>query len=443
MHEGGTAIPKNLIQVHSSTFMENHDPYLQQWQQLAAQKLGWIDSVEWNDNDFEKLSQLIFTETGVRLSITTLKRVWGRVKYDSSPNMATLDALAGFTGFDDWRKFKQHCDTKQAKPKIETKSRNIKKPGYLLAWVGAAAILSLVVILISSGKTAHKTIEPIAGRKFKFSARKVADGLPNSVVFDYDVDARPGDSATLQQSWDRRRTESLSPDLHQHTSIYYLPGYFSAKLLVNGQVVKETPVYIQTKGWVGLINKLPKAIYLNQQVIHEGGVLGISAKRLAEAGGSPVFSDQWTEFYNVRPFGDLTGKDFTFEADVRNPSTLEQSSCRKITIDILGSENAVVVPISAPGCTSALNVYTSSEWLLGKDHDLSALGCDVDQFEHLGISVINRTFTVTLNGKPVLTRPVTQDIGRVVGICIAFEGAGEIKDVKLGSSRKVYYEERF
>lgn len=443
MHEVGTAIPKNLIQVHSSTFMENQALYLQQWQQLAAQKLGWADSAEWNDNDFEKLSQQIFTETGVRLSITTLKRVWGRVKYNSSPNAATLDALAGFTGFEDWRKFKLHCDSKAVKTGIESKPKKPKRPTYLLAWIGAAAVLSLVVILISSGKTAHKTIAPVTGRKIKFSARKVADGLPNSVVFDYDIDAHPGDSATLQQSWDRRRTESLSPDLHQHTSIYYLPGYFSAKLLVNGQVVKETPVYIQTKGWVGLINKLPKATYLNPQLIREGGVLGITAKHLAEAGGTPIFDNQWTEFYNVRPFGGLTGKDFYFETDIRNPTPLEQSSCRKVTINILGSENAVVVPISAAGCTSALNVYTSSEWLIGKDHDLSTLGCAIDQFQHLSISVTCRTFTVALNGKPVLTRPVTQDIGNVVGICIAFEGAGEIKDVKLASSRKVYYEERF
>ena len=44
-------------------------------------KLGWGDSNNWSNADFEELSLLIQAETGIKLSVTTLKRVWGKVKY--------------------------------------------------------------------------------------------------------------------------------------------------------------------------------------------------------------------------------------------------------------------------------------------------------------------------------------------------------------------------
>ncbi|HMQ59633.1 MAG TPA: hypothetical protein PKE06_03140 [Flavilitoribacter sp.] len=62
------------------------------------QKLDWGSPARWQNRDFEHLSDQIFHETGVRLSHTTLKRVWGRVRYTASPSMATLDTLARIGG---------------------------------------------------------------------------------------------------------------------------------------------------------------------------------------------------------------------------------------------------------------------------------------------------------------------------------------------------------
>ena len=40
------------------------------------------------------------------ISSNTLKRVWGRIKYDSKPSETTLNTLAQFQGFGDFREFK-------------------------------------------------------------------------------------------------------------------------------------------------------------------------------------------------------------------------------------------------------------------------------------------------------------------------------------------------
>src|ERR1700761_7310896 len=78
---------------------------LEQCKRLIEASLGWGDPVSWTNEDFDTLSDRIAERTSVRLSVSTLKRIWGKVKYDSSPTMATLNALARFAGFEGWRDF--------------------------------------------------------------------------------------------------------------------------------------------------------------------------------------------------------------------------------------------------------------------------------------------------------------------------------------------------
>ena len=75
--------------------------------QLIEEKLGWGSSEHWTNQDFDLLSEKIYAVTGVALSQTTLKRIWGKVKYDSAPTVTTLNTLAKFVGFDNWRDFRQ------------------------------------------------------------------------------------------------------------------------------------------------------------------------------------------------------------------------------------------------------------------------------------------------------------------------------------------------
>src|SRR5687767_11960725 len=84
---------------------------------LIEAKLGWEESRYWTNSDFETLSEKILIETGVQLSTSTLKRVWGKIKYESVPQVATLNALACFAGYQSFRELalahSQGSDQKQ------------------------------------------------------------------------------------------------------------------------------------------------------------------------------------------------------------------------------------------------------------------------------------------------------------------------------------------
>jgi hypothetical protein len=72
---------------------------------LFEEKTGWGDSDLWNNQDFMELSVMIYEQTGIALSHVTLKRIWGRVRYDSLPHTSTLNALVQFLGYRNWREF--------------------------------------------------------------------------------------------------------------------------------------------------------------------------------------------------------------------------------------------------------------------------------------------------------------------------------------------------
>src|ERR1700722_19339651 len=83
--------------------MQTDESLIRQVKKMFEEKTGWGNSDTWTNQDFLQLSELIRDETGITLSHVTLKRVWGKVKYDSLPNTHTLNTLAQFLGFDNWR----------------------------------------------------------------------------------------------------------------------------------------------------------------------------------------------------------------------------------------------------------------------------------------------------------------------------------------------------
>src|SRR5688500_4775542 len=86
--------------------MKTDKEYLQLCRQLIEQKLGWTSLSEWRNYEFTELSDKIFEATDIQLSTTTLKRVFGKLKYESLPSSVTLNTLAQYLGFENWMQFK-------------------------------------------------------------------------------------------------------------------------------------------------------------------------------------------------------------------------------------------------------------------------------------------------------------------------------------------------
>lgn len=56
-------------------------------------------------SDFNELLLSVYSVTGRSISLSTVKRVWGYVTYNSLPAQTTLTTLSQYTGFRDWEDF--------------------------------------------------------------------------------------------------------------------------------------------------------------------------------------------------------------------------------------------------------------------------------------------------------------------------------------------------
>ncbi len=72
------------------------------------------------------------------------------------------------------------------------------------------------------------------------------------------------DSVFIVQSWDMRRKAAVSRQGHDHSSIYYYPGYFQAKLVVDSQIVKTHDLMITSGGWLALVDEDPIPVYFKK-----------------------------------------------------------------------------------------------------------------------------------------------------------------------------------
>lgn len=410
---------------------------------------GWGDSKDWTNSDFVALSEKITEQTGVSLSHVTLKRLWGKVKYDSLPNTHTLDTLVQFTGYENWRQFKLkngngHVpEVIEAKPLQEQPQPVIAPPKppnrFLRKGIIAAAIIALpcIYFFIPAKKV---NINP---SDYKFSSKKVvSSGLPNSVIFDYDATKSPYDSVIIQQSWDVTRQVTVSKNDHQHTSIYYFPDYYQAKLIVGNQIVQRHNLLIKSDGWSPVIVRPGVPVYLDTQEVMKNGTMTVTPDRIL-AHNIPMEPDPPTIWIsNVQDFGEIYSDDFVFETSLRNDYKNGSAACQVTRVYLLCEGKAIWIPLCAKGCVSALDLRFTDFILSGKQQDLSPFGVDFNDFVKVRIECKNGKAQIFVNGQPAYT--VTKQISRakIIGIDYSFQGTGTVDYVKLSNGR-VNYDDEF
>jgi hypothetical protein len=392
-------------------------------------------SDNWTTYDFEKLSEAIFDRTQVRLSVTTLKRIWGKLKYDSAPTLTTLNTLAQFAGFIDWRDFKQNEDRHTEDPEASTVTpprpkRKLKRLGITLA--GALVLIAGMYFLFLA---AHKQRQ-YDPSQFEFSTNKmISEGVPNSVIFHYTAKVKP-DSLFIVQTWDIRRKTLVSPDKHEHSAIYYYPGFFRTKLIADGQVMKKHDVWITSNGWLCLLEEEPIPIYFKKEQCQKNGIVEINDSLLTPYKHSAT--PPRVRFFNQRDLGDLMNDNFTFETMVKNDFDDGSNACHYAQVLIQCKNDIIFIPLAAKSCVGNLNFYFCGAGAESKFADLSGFGCDLTQWTSLRVETVNKTASIYVNNKKAYTVTFPNEPTGIVGVQYRFNGAAAVKETRFRSRGKVW-----
>ena len=432
---------------------------------LYEEKTGWGDSATWTNQDFLRLSDLIRDNTGVTLSHVTLKRVWGKVKYDSLPNTHTLNTLVQFLGYDSWRDFSVRNTQPSAPAPIETQptpptpltppipptpstppeppspppvepallpNRPILKKVWI--FIPIFILLPLLLVLLRGQQPSPQP------RDYAFSSKKaVTSGLPNSVVFDYDATRSPDDSVVIQQSWDTTRRVKVSKNDHQHTSVYYYPDFYHATLQVHNHTVKTHNILIGSNGWLPLVEQDPVPVYFKKEEAVHDGKISLSIDQIKQKNIQLQPSPPTVMITNVRDFGDIYTDHFTFETSFRNDYSEGSAACQLSRIYLLCEGTAIWVPVCSKGCISTVDLFFTYYYTNGKREDLSALGVpNFNDYVKLRIESDSGQAKILINDKLAYTVKRHIIRSRIIGIMYRFHGTGSIDYVSLSSGKASY-----
>ncbi|WP_298739811.1 hypothetical protein [uncultured Chitinophaga sp.] len=422
----------------------NNIELLQQCCRLIEEQLGWGSSDNWQNQDFEALSSRIFERTQVALSVSTLKRVWGKVKYDNFPSLTTLNTLAIFAGFEHWRDYRQQQLAVSGQAPVPEPDghmaslnghggRTVKRRH--IGWYIAPGVLVILVIAGWMYNRTGKNGVPVSGlpdgARFSFSSQPLAAGIPNSVIFNYDAAAAKNDSVFIQQSWDPKRRFRVPATGHTYTSIYYYPGFFKAKLVIGKRIVKEHDLCIPSNGWLAAVDQEPVPVYFSREEFIGDGALRIPLA-LMEKMKIPMHPQPpELRYYNIGDLHGLKNDNFIFETEVKNDYKEGTAICQPADIYIHCEGSAIILPLGIPGCVGEMRLMAVDTGFSAQGADLSGFGCNMSEWVKVRCEARNKHLQVWVNGKEAFNYTFKRAPDRIVGVSYRFRGAGAVNAVKF------------
>ena len=389
--------------------------------------LAWGPVENWNNYDFDRLSELIYEKTDTRLSSVTLKRVLGKLKYDSQPSAHTLNTLAQFKGYQDWRDF-----SSQTKPISSPKQDHPPKPFWSRFPIYGFGIgIGIILVIAITIATSSNEVATLRAEDFKFDNIKVGSGLPSSVIFRYDASkASSGSTVEIQQSWDERRSIPVSKGDSIHTSIYYYPGFYEAKLIIDDKVVQRDQVFIPSIDWISMVEQEPTPMYVSTNISKQGDSLGTSPDFIKENGFQLQSESVWTNYSLVRKFP-VFSDEFTFSASLKNAALGGVNICKKIELILLFEGEPIIIPLALEGCVADLYLFVPGSMDEDKSEDLSMFGIPTENWVPIQVVSQKETLSIAIAGQVVKTLAFTPPPSRFIGCQLRFEGTGWVKEVQL------------
>ncbi|WP_299532738.1 hypothetical protein [Ulvibacterium sp.] len=385
----------------------------------------------WVQKDYEFVVFFIEDQTGHRLSLSTVKRIW-KNEFERLPHTTTLDILAHLAYNKDWHSLKKE----QLNPEIRTvfQGEIAKKPWKAkdLRFYFLILLVALLALVLGTYLYRTKSSNSIsrAAEEVSFSYEKTVEGkIPNTVVFSYDIEGVDANRFFLQQSWDTSRKIEIFKGTHERTDIYYIPGYFTAKLFADGNIIKELPIHVTYEDWFMAARQPMEKIYTFSPTFWlKEDYLGIEKSRLAQK-GIDLNKKMQLAFYYVTDFG-LDGDNF--EHSIRfKMEPLEAIDCPIFNLHVQGMDGFYWIMFGNKGCESELGTQLGDVMHNGKNEDLSMFGTSVYEWQKVDVLTENKKVILKLNGTSIFSSNYDQSIGPIMEISYFFNGIGMIDDVLL------------
>jgi transcriptional regulator with XRE-family HTH domain len=409
-------------------------------------KSGYTDTAQMTQRDFDYISSEIEKKSGILISGTTIKRL-ALGDFSRLPQVATLNAIANYFEYKTWQDFKTSRSA-VIKPEKEISSSITRKDRFRflknkLVYFTASILVVNVILGLFLFKSRPGSISNT--KKAQFSCqRSTRNDMPNTVIFNYDIDQVHADSFFIQQSWDDNRRKRIYKNTHTITDIYYEPGYHIAKLIANDSIIKTIDVHIPTDRWFfyaidNIANYIPE--YIKTDKYLNSGILRLSAQQVKE-NNIDITKDK---LYHYTYFpSEMTVKSNNFRLKTRiRMNEVRNSLCPYITIELFCQGYFILMKTTNKGCANKASLLLGRE-IKGTETDLTALTFDVSQWTDVEIASTNNIVSIYINNKDVFSAPSFDHIKYISGFAFISDGLCEVDNVELtGLDGKIVYKNEF
>jgi transcriptional regulator with XRE-family HTH domain len=406
---------------------------------------GYTDPSKMTQRDFEHISAEIEKKARIVISSTTIKRL-SKGEFSRLPQVATLNAIANYFGFTTWQEYKGSEESRPEETTLEKTTLN--KEAIAPKRSLSRFILGLLIIPILAAAFFMSRTKTDFGdlNKVVFTAQKNTDNkIPNTVVFNYNIDNVNADSFFIQQSWDDSRRVRIHKNHYTLTDIYYEPGYHIAKLIANDSIIKTIEVSIPTDRWFLYANE-NKYGYATEYIKIENpisnGILGISKEILLE--NNIDISKNKSYIYAYFPSKqEVSGDNFVLKTRVRM-NEVKNNLCPFLTLEIFCQRNYMIIKSTEKGCASVARVQFGNKIIDGKQADLGNISFDVKEWNEVELLVKNKNVTVKINNKVVYETFYENSTRNIAGLAFISNGLCEVDRVDLtGNDGVIVYRDDF
>ncbi|TCS89074.1 hypothetical protein EDD80_102267 [Anseongella ginsenosidimutans] len=406
--------------------------YIEVCKRQIEKKFAFGSGNGYTQRDLESLAVYIEENTAVNLSLSTLKRLW-KGNFKERPQVETLNALAKVLDYKDWQDFKMRNPLQaQEHPGRFT---NRRRAVFIMAALIVLIVTSLITMNMMEIGTNSKNSAMSQSLQVKgpvhFSTQKtVTSGIPNTVIFNYDLSQVDADSFFIQQTWNDFYKAAIDPEGHYYTSIYYESGYHRARLIANDSVIALQPVHILSDGWEPHLYysyKEEPVDFKDEAFIQDGYLL--FTKALLRKRNVDLSRDFFTRISNSRKFNVSSG-DFSLVSRMKVDS-MTNRLCPWMQVMVVTEKHVFWVNLQNKGCERNASYKMGEIVRSGENNNLSALGVVPYEWQDVDITVESNLAKISLNGEIVFRETFKEDFGEIMGLVYLFEGTGSLDYVRL------------
>lgn len=412
--------------------------------EIISKYLG-INNYNLKHTDFLKLSDEIYNATNISISISTLRRVF-KENFSGYPQISTLDAFAKYLGYNDWKTYLKENTISNEKG-LEINKRRLIPGKKVIYGISGTILIALILYLIyfkfKSSETNYENVE------FSYQDFDHTE-MPVTVYFRYNLHGIKCDSASIQPlGWATAAMGdefSIDPSDSIASYSYLWPEPFTAKLTVDGKIVKQLKIKLVTNTWKASLSNMKNTFYVkyfDDKEIYTQGKLAFSDNVLINNNFSKDDIEK-TAFHLFKDFHDIDGDTLHFETRIKNCLLVRTEEGGNTTL-FLFFENAMIqLPLAlVKSIQGELHYIAINKYFSSKKNNLSFLYTNLEEWNLLRIETNDKTFKLSINDSLVFETKYDINAGKLTGIRYVFNGMGEVDYVRFynNDNRLIYNDE--